>query len=372
MRVESPASPAQLAELMRDCQSANQRIELAGARSKVRMGGPITDPDVRIETKQLNRVLAYDPRDLTISVEAGMRYADLTALLKEKKQFLPIEPPFSNEATIGGILATHSSGHRRRLFGTVRDLVIGLEFATLQGRTVQSGGMVVKNVAGLDFAKLLTGSFGTLAAITKVNFKLTPAPMGSKTFLNQNASASEVFAKRNLILKSVLQPASIDVLNPGAAATLGLPARFSILVEALGSEKVLNRYQSELAGFQAFDNDIWNGIREFTPNWLKGHPNGHVLKLSTQLMQMEKVITALPENYAAIGRAGNGILYVHTQAATTIPTGVKGTIEFSPAQRQPAEQLWPTPGNDLPLMQKIKHYFDPNSLLNPGRLYGRI
>ncbi len=357
---------------MRDCQLNKRRIEIAGARSKHRMGGPVAEADIRIETRALNRVLAYDPRDLTISVEAGLKYSDLTALLAEKKQFLPIEPPFSSDATIGGILATHSSGHRRRLFGTVRDLVIGMQFVTLSGRLVQSGGMVVKNVAGLDFAKLLTGSFGTLAAITTVNFKLMPAPAGARTFLYQNASAAEVFAKRNALLKSVLQPASIDFLNPAAAAQLGLPARFSLLVEALGSEAVLARYQRELPSWQVTGNEIWAQVREFTPGWLAAHPAGSVLRVSTTLMGIEPALAQLPADAAILGRAGNGILYVHTSGPATIPTGLKGAIEFSPSQRPAAEALWPAPGSDFFLMKKLKDYFDPDSLLNPGRLYGRI
>jgi glycolate oxidase FAD binding subunit len=372
MKVESPASAGQLVELMRDCQSAKLRVEIAGSRSKQRMGGPIAEADIRLDTRGLNRVLAYDPRDLTISVEAGMRYSELERVLGEHKQFLPIDAPFASEATIGGIIATHSSGHRRRLFGTVRDLVIGMEFATLGGRKVQSGGMVVKNVAGLDFAKLMTGSFGTLACIAVVNFKLAPAPVGARTFLYQNAAAGEVFARRNQILKSVLQPAAIDVASPAAAATLGLPARWTLLIEALGSEPVLARYQKELTGFQVIENDIWGSVREFTPNWLKGHPNGHVLRLSTQLMEMQGVMEKLPDSYAVVARAGNGVIYAHTPAAATMPAGVAGAIEFSPTQRQAAEQLWPAPGNDFGLMQKIKQYFDPHALLNPGRLYGRI
>jgi len=372
MRVENPASPAQLAELMRDSQNAKHSIQIAGSNSKQRMAGPIAPADLRIETKSLNRVLAYDPRDLTISVEAGIRYADLTALLAEKKQFLPIEAPFHDQATIGGILATHSTGYRRRLFGTVRDLVIGMNFATLQGRTVQSGGMVVKNVAGLDFAKLLTGSFGTLACISQVNFKLMPQPFGAKTFLYQNVSAREVFSRRDAILKSVLQPAGIDILNPTAAARLGLPAQWALLIEALGSERVLARYQIELPDFDVHTNNIWQHIREFTPTWLNDHAEGHVLRLSTQLMEMEANLTSLPSDYASISRAGNGIIYAHTPGQASLPPNTKGVIEFSPAQRQSPDQLWPAPGNDFPLMQQIKHYFDPHALLNPGRLYGRI
>src|SRR5678816_719386 len=131
----------------------------------------------------MKRVLAYEPRDLTISVEAGIRYSDLTRILAQNRQMVPLDPPFSETATIGGIVNANSSGPRRRLYGTARDLVIGMKFATLEGKLVQSGGMVVKNVAGLDMAKLLIGSLGTLAALAVVNFKLIPKPVGSRTFL---------------------------------------------------------------------------------------------------------------------------------------------------------------------------------------------
>lgn len=372
MRVEIPTTPTHLAELMQDCQNSRQRIEISGARTKVRMGGPVVDSDIRIETKALNRILAYNPRDLTISVEAGIRYSDLTAALSEHKQFLPIEPPFASEATIGGVLATHSSGYRRRLFGTVRDLVIGMQFATLDGKIIQSGGMVVKNVAGLDFAKLLTGSFGTLACITVVNFKLMPHPAGARTFLYQNVSAREVFARRDAILKSVLQPSGIDVLNPVAASRLGLEAQWSLLMEALGSDTVLARYQKELPEYSVIDNDIWLRVREFTPAWLAEYTEAHVLRLSCQLMEMESRMTALPAASAAIGRGGNGIIYAHSYASADLPDGAKGLIDFSPSSRPAKERLWPSPGNDFFLMEKIKHQFDPQALLNPGRLYGRI
>jgi glycolate oxidase FAD binding subunit len=372
MKVETPGSIGQLVELMRDCQSNKKRIEIAGARSKQRMGGPVAEADVQIGMRGMERVLAYDPRDLTISVEAGMKYHDLRAILAEKKQFLPIEPAFAAEATVGGILATHSSGHRRRLFGTVRDLVIGMKLVTLRGRVVESGGMVVKNVAGLDFAKLMTGSFGTLAAVATVNFKLMPAPVGARTFLYQNVSPGEVFRKRNEVLKGVLQPASVDYLNPAAAARVGLPERHALVLEALGSEAVLGRYQKELAEWSVIENTVWDQVREFTPQWLSEHPAGHVVRVSTQLQEMEAALGRLPADSAVVGRAANGVLLAHTPGAATVPAGLKAVIEYSPSQRQGAEQLWPAPGNDFFLMKKIKDYFDPDGLLNPGRLYGRI
>src|SRR6185503_8908022 len=112
----------------------------------------------------------------------------------------------------------------RRGYGTARDLVIGMEFATLEGKLVRSGGMVVKNVAGLDMGKLMIGSFGTLAAIAVVNFKLLPAPEVERSFLLPFDSLASAIAGRNRILASPLQPAAIDLLNPMAGRTVGNPA----------------------------------------------------------------------------------------------------------------------------------------------------
>jgi glycolate oxidase FAD binding subunit len=370
MQVLEPENVGEVREMLRASQSSRRATRVRGANSKARMGGPLGEAEVEIRTGRLGRVLDYDPRDLTISVEAGMSYRELSGVLAEKGQFLPIDPPFAETATVGGILAAHASGRRRRLFGTVRDLVIGMQFAMLDGRLVQSGGMVVKNVAGLDFAKLLTGSMGTLAVITVVNFKLAPAPVGARTFLWQGG-LKEVFARRNEILRSVLQPAGLDVLNPAAAGRLGLAAEWTLLVEALGSERLLGRYERELAGFQVIGNEVWEGVREFTPRYLAEHAGAHVLRLSATLMGLEGLCGSLPAEMALVGRAGNGVLYAHAPGAAAVPAGVKGLIEFGPEDRR-GEGLWPAVGEDFFLMQKVKTLFDPDALLNRGRLYGRI
>ena len=98
---------------------------------------------------------------------------------------IPLDPPFAANATVGGVVATNGSGPRRRLYGTARDSIIGMKFITLDGDVVGSGGMVVKNVAGLDMAKVMIGSFGTLAAIAVLNFKLHSMPAATATFLFQ-------------------------------------------------------------------------------------------------------------------------------------------------------------------------------------------
>src|SRR5580693_5859098 len=154
----------------------HRSIELYGANSKRFMAGPVAPAIVRISTAGMKRILKYEPRDLTISVEAGIPYVELTRELAKNGQMIPLAGPYSSEATIGGTVAANISESRRRGYGTARDLVIGMEFATLEGKLVRSGGMVVKNVAGLDMGKLMLGSSATLAAITTVNFKLLPIP----------------------------------------------------------------------------------------------------------------------------------------------------------------------------------------------------
>src|ERR1017187_3889515 len=123
---------------------------------------------------------------------------------------VPLDPPFADSATVGGVVASNGSGPRRRFYGTARDFIIGMRFATLEGKLVQSGGMVVKNVAGLDMAKLMIGSFGTLAAIAVVNFKLVPAPEAEQFFPLPFRSIDEAIAARNQVLASPLQPVAID------------------------------------------------------------------------------------------------------------------------------------------------------------------
>ena len=168
---------------MRAASASKQTIELFGKDSKRLMAGPVAPASVRISTAAMKRVLQYEPRDLTISVEAGIPFAELNAVLARNGQTIPLDGPFCEEATAGGMVAANISGARRRLYGTARDLVIGISFATMDGKLVKSGGMVVKNVAGLDMGKLMIGSFGTLAAIASVNFKLTPRPAVARTLL---------------------------------------------------------------------------------------------------------------------------------------------------------------------------------------------
>ena len=183
INVLAPSNPTELAEALRDAAAAGRTISLAGNSTKRCMAGPVEPADVSLTTASLRSVLQYEPRDLTISVGAGLPWCEFTRLLAENRQMVPLDPPFADGASVGGVVSANCSGPRRRLYGTARDLVIGMQFATVEGKLVKSGGMVVKNVAGLDMGKLMIGSFGTLAAIAVVNFKVQPMPEVERSFL---------------------------------------------------------------------------------------------------------------------------------------------------------------------------------------------
>ena len=374
-----PATAAELAEALRDAQVRNRRVQTIGNAGKNSMGGPIAAPDILIATTALNRVIAYEPDDLTISVEAGMPWRDLTALLATHRQMIPLDPPFAASATVGGVIATNGSGPRQRLYGTARDVVIGMAFATMEGKVVRSGGMVVKNVAGLDMAKLMIGSFGTLAVIASVNFKLVPMPEEERSFLIESHSLEKVIAARNTILRGALQPAAIDVLSPKAAATIG-HGEWMLAIRAGGSAAAMERYRRELAslGARETDNAIWASIEEFTSHFLERAPDGAVARASCTLKGLESALASL--DGPVVARAGNGLCYVYfaraadaqTRAGETAAHGIPTVVEFAPEQGRANLNQWPVPGSGFETMRRIKQLFDPGNLLNPGRLYGRI
>jgi glycolate oxidase FAD binding subunit len=366
----APQTTAELGEILRSAGAAKQSIVLNGNGTKLRMGGPVYAADVVLTTRYLTRVLSYDPRDLTLSVEAGARVADVQAMLAEKGQMLGLDPGWSAAgATIGGTLAANVSGPRRLLYGTARDNVIGMEFAMLDGKKVQSGGMVVKNVAGLDFAKLMIGSFGTLAAIATVNFKVLPIPPEQLVLLFRFAKAEEAVAKCEAIRKGTLQPAALELLNPAAARRVGLDG-WCVVMEVGGSSTVLQRYRQELPEGEVMGEELIQKLRDFTGAFVDEHEGGCVVRLSVRLTELLE--TVREASAPTLARAGNGVVYAHYDRPPEFITNRKWVVEHSPEPMDPKAVLWPSPGDDFGLMQRVKNMFDPHQLLNRGRLYGRI
>lgn len=384
----APSTIEELRAALLRCAGEQASIETRGAFSKASFGGPLRQATCRLQTCGLNRLLAYEPADLTVSVEAGMRYADLSRTLAENNQFLPLDPPFAEDATVGGILAANSSGSRRRRFGTARDMTIGMRFATLDGKIVSSGGMVVKNVTGLDMAKLMIGSFGTLAVIASANFKVFPMPESFASFVFRGASAS-LLEVRKQILGGVLQPIAIDWLDAGAAQALGLGGSPALLAEAAGSPSVTRRFNEAfdtLAATHGVSLDgepegLWQRVRECGPNWLNTHRDGALVRCSTVQTRLAELLDLAARcGCAAALRAGNatGLLMApDTETAGRAIAelrqgGFRATLEAGPDTLKQGLEQWNAGGSELQLVQRIKADFDPLSLLNPSRLYGVV
>ncbi len=381
----TPSSAQDLADLLKDAAGNSRSITAAGSGSKRLMGGPCIGNDITVSTVRLNRVLQYEPNDLTVSVEAGMRWADLQDLLRRRRQMIALDPPFWTQATVGGVVASNSSGPLRKLFGTARDLVIGMQFATLDGKLVRTGGMVVKNVAGLDMGKLMIGSFGTLAIISSVNFRLHALPEETNTFLFCFSELNAAIQKRDEVLKSVLRPLTLDLLNPPASTRLGRRG-YLLAIRAGGSRRVLDRYARDLAQSDrltgANDDSVWAQIREFPADFLRRQPAGVVVRLSTPLSEVGKLLRLV--SGPCVSRAGSGVSYIYLSAAQQIPPlwkqagecGWRGVIEFAPDEVRLKRELWlPMKTQSeaaFDMMKNIKHMFDPGNLLNRSRLYGRI
>ena len=415
-----PGSDQEVAEVVRF--AATERLTLlpAGARTKRAMNVPTTAFDVAIDMTRFDRVVAYDPDDLTLSVEAGVSLSRLEAVLAEHRQFLPLAVPFMSRATVGGTIASGVDSPLRQFYGTARDYVLGMEFVTGDGRVVKSGGRVVKNVSGYDLHKLMIGSFGSLGVITKVNFRTFPTAASIGAFIAFFESARDAAGMRHRIAQSPLRPLTLEVLSPQATELLfrdrarGVElgprlidtpskAAWALLVSFAGSGRVLERYERDLRALAGRDasalldenatSAVLARLREFSPIALESSPGAVILRLSVlpsaiahALDDVTLVAAKRELPWAAMAR-GVGVIYVALLPAAEdgeARSRVGGVIDdlfaafrsceasisvaWCVDESNEAISLRKTTRNDLEQMRKIKHAFDPASVFAPDPL----
>ncbi|MDQ3811771.1 MAG: FAD-binding oxidoreductase, partial [Chloroflexota bacterium] len=241
-----PTSAEAVAEALRAADSAGHAVMPVGGGTHLDLGMPPARQDVLLSTVGLNRVVEYEPADLTVTVEAGMRFMDLQAMLREQGQMVALDPPVAAESTIGGVVAANLSGPVRFAHGTARDLVIGTRVANANGTLTRAGGRVVKNVAGYDLNKLYIGSLGTLGVIVELGFKLAPIPPSTATLVGQFASQDDVRTVVRGVLHSPLSPLAVELLGPRAAADAGLPSATLLVLRAGGYAEAVQRQVRDL------------------------------------------------------------------------------------------------------------------------------
>ena len=416
---ESPASLQEICEVLRRVSEQRRTVVPVGHGTKPAMGGAGAPVDVMLSLERMNRILDYPASDLTITVEAGLPIRDLAAALAEKKQFLPLDIPFADQATVGGAIAANSSGPRRLGYGTWRDFVLGMRFVTADGILAKAGGKVVKNVAGYDISKLLVGSQGTLAVIAEVTLKVLPRPPATSTIVMGFRHAEQAAQAARCIVGSQMLPQALDLVDSAAGETAdvaelrGQP--FTLLAAAAGAEAVLNRVERDLpalarpSGLQGFatyrgqeEASTWKRVQELTPLFLRQHPVGVVVKASIPFTRMgafvEQARSVAESNgmaAATLARAGSGVVYVYLRVSQTSNDGLSGApaslasapdlvlraaeqhggravVEWCPADLKSKINVWGTLGDDFAWMRKVKAALDPKGILSPGRFYGGI
>ncbi len=425
--IARPGSAEEAAEIVKFAAAENLALVPTGSRSKLNVGNPPQRYDLALDMKRLDRVIAYDPGDLTLGVEAGIPLRTLAGVLAEHRQFLPLAPPFAERATAGGTIASGVDSPLRQFYGAARDYVLGMEFITGDGALVKSGGRVVKNVAGYDLHKLMIGALGTLGVITKINFRTFPLPASSRMFTAAFDSAGGALGMRDRVAQSPLTPIMLEIASPGAAALLsgdaatrielgrlssGLisPAHWTFTASFAGNDSALARYERDLLrmaeesgalGVAAIHPEdaarLFDRVCEFALIVLVSCPATTIIKIGVPPARMADILdaaaraaetSALP--WAALAR-GIGVIYFAllpdergeqarasaAHATSEILTecsalGGHATIPWCPGEWKSALAVWGRERGDFEIMRKLKKVFDPRGVLSPGRFVGGI
>ena len=412
--VAKPASAEEVAEIVRFAALEKLSLIPCGHRTKLRIGMPPSRYDLALDMTGLHQIAHYDPGDLTVSVDAGANFNDLAAPLYQQKQFLPLPVPFYFESTIGGIIASGVDSSLRHAYGTARDFLIGAEFVDGTGRLCKSGGRVVKNVTGYDLHKLLIGSLGTLAVITRLNFRTFPLAPASRGFVLSFPAPDNALAFSKLIERSPLGPASIDVVSPQCDRASSEFARIEALREAKHSPLItLNETEGA---------DLWHYLGQSIPLLLGASPENAIFKITilpsrlAPLLEQLRVLALQASLCHAILARACGVIYfalipssgeqasldsdpfrrlagassavfslcARENASATLPwcpTQLKGEVNVwglalqtpvpgRPAPTSAVSSATPSvPLTELALMRRLKSAFDPQNLFAPGRLF---
>ncbi|HEX9868309.1 MAG TPA: FAD-binding oxidoreductase [Candidatus Tectomicrobia bacterium] len=386
-----------------------------GGGTTMAMGHPPERLDIVLSLQRLSRVLEHEPADLTATVQAGITMADLRRQLGSRGQWWPVEAPLPASATLGGVLATNTSGPKRLLYGTARDLLIGITVVHADGAISKAGGKVAKNVTGYDMMKLYIGSVGTLAVIAEATLKLRPVPSSQQlawaTFVSREAAAE---AARRLLAGALL-PNAIELVNPPLTAFLRQSVRgpagdagWSLLVGIDGAEPAVARQRREInalsqdCGATAWwtgtdDGSLWQALLDrFRPS--RAAPMEHVvIRVGTVRTRVGAILDKLTEFSSRLdtpielsARVGNGLVYASfrlngdaeqsahlTQMLTEMRqdlTSERGymVVESAPPAFKTQVDCWGDVGLQVEVMVGLKRAFDPRRVLNPGRFIDHL
>ncbi|MDP6580243.1 MAG: FAD-binding oxidoreductase [Vicinamibacterales bacterium] len=382
--VATPQTATAVAAMLAWATETGRTAVVRGGGTKLGWGAPSGSVDLVLSTAAMNAVDEHRHGDLTATVQAGATLAETNAVLSRHRQWLPLDPPWGDRATIGGIVATNDSGPRRQRHGAPRDLIIGMTLVRADGVLAKTGGIVVKNVAGYDLARLMTGSFGCLGVILSVTFKLAPVAAASRTVAVEFSDAARCGPFVADLLAHSATPTALELAIPPTTMLVRFESVEPVAVEqaeqaatlarGLGGTPTILIGEDETAVWQAHDARLFD--RE-----------GTIVKLvilagelSSTLAWLDDAAQTRQLDYEVTGRAGLGVLYVGlggdvprqaslvTALRERIPAGRgSAVIQRADPELKALLDVWGPVGDGLRIMQEVKRRFDPTRTLNRGR-----
>jgi len=392
--VARPASTEQVADVMRAAAAHHLVVVPRGRGTKLTWGRPPTRVDLLVDLSRMNAVVDHAAGDLIVEAQAGTSLADIQETVALAGQRLGVDETVIG-ASVGGTLATATSGPGRVTLGTVRDLLIGVTVVRADGVVAKAGGRVVKNVAGYDLGKLIIGSYGTLAIVTQAVFRLHPQPGARRVVTQTFDEADHAQHLVQVVLHAQVVPAAVEVdyqsEGTGTVAVLlegteaGVEGRHAATVTLWGDGAQSSAEPPVWWGRYPWDD-------ERSPGGEPG-PRRTAIKATFALSGLAEVLTSgrAASGQAQVpldlrGSAGAGVLYGSMPADAdvnaissvvdqlrSVCTSLGGSVVVldAPSQVKAAIDTWgPVPAIDL--MRRVKDQFDPDHRLAPGRFVGGI
>lgn len=380
--IVSPANASEIASILRFANEQRLPVMPAGSAGKLGWGNPVA-ANILLSLRRMAAVREHSWQDMTCTVEAGCPWSTLESALAQHGQMVALDPLWPERSTVGGVTATNDSGAMRLRYGSLRDLILGMTIVLADGTIAKSGGKVVKNVAGYDLHKLMTGSFGTLGIITEVNFRLHPLEQHARTWTAIAPDAWALEEPLAALLDSHLVPSAIQIRARKQACSLDI--RIASRPESLSEHgEKLQQIFGELPLSES-NNIVWNARQDLFAG------TATVFKISVLPGEICALLAELQEWAAAgaieiitVAQAG-GVMtvafpYDHEAALSYIEPlrervrtygGSVVALQF-PDEFRGRVDVWGCDSTALPLMREIKRRFDPNCILNPGRFVGNI